>query len=77
MMDFGPGQIGKWLIVMGFLLAGIGALILVLGKFGLFRLPGDISASGKNWHVFIPITSCIVLSLVLTLILWLIGKFFK
>lgn len=76
-MDYGPGQIGKWLIIAGVMLCGIGALMLVLGKFGLFRLPGDISTGGKNWHVFIPITSCLLLSVLMTLILWLIGKFFK
>jgi hypothetical protein len=51
--------------------------MIVLGRFGLFRLPGDISAGGKNWHVFVPITSCIVLSVVLTCLMWIITKFFK
>jgi len=76
-MDFEPGQIGKWLIVMGLFLCGMGALVMLLGKFGLFRLPGDISTGGKNWHVFIPITSCLLLSVILTLLLWLIGRFLK
>jgi hypothetical protein len=76
-MDLGPGQVGKWLIFMGLMLCGIGLLMIVLGRFGLFRLPGDISAGGKNWHVFVPITSCIVLSVVLTCLMWIITKFFK
>jgi hypothetical protein len=76
-MDTGPGPIGKWLIVMGLMLCGIGVLVLVLGKFGLFRLPGDVSVGGKNWHVFVPITSCLLISAVLTLLLWIIGLFLK
>jgi hypothetical protein len=51
--------------------------MVVLGRFGLFRLPGDISTGGKNWHVFMPITSCLVLSVALTLLLWFIGRFLK
>jgi hypothetical protein len=76
-MDFGPTQIAKWLIVMGICLCGIGALMLVAGKFGLFRLPGDVSVGGKNWHVFMPITSCLVISAVLTLLMWIISKLSK
>jgi hypothetical protein len=76
-MDMGPGQIGKWLIVMGLMLCGIGVLMVVLGKFGLFRLPGDISTGGRNWHFFMPITSCLVLSVVLTLSMWIISKIIK
>jgi hypothetical protein len=76
-MDLGPGQIGKWLIVMGLFLCGMGVLAMLLGKFGLFRLPGDVSVGGKNWHVFVPITSCLALSAILTLVLWFIGRFFR
>lgn len=76
-MDLGPGQIGKWLIVMGLFLCGIGILVILLGKTGLFRLPGDIALEGKNWHVFVPITSCLLLSVVLTLMLWIVSRFFK
>jgi hypothetical protein len=72
-----PGQIGKWLIIAGLLLCCIGGLVMVLGKVGLFRLPGDMDFGGKNWKVFVPITSCLVLSAVMTLLMWLIGRFLK
>jgi hypothetical protein len=76
-MDLGPGQMGKWLIIMGLMLCGIGVLVVVLGRFGLFRLPGDLAWGGKNWHVFVPLTSCLLLSAVLTLLMWITSRFLK
>jgi len=74
-MDFGLQQIGKWLMAIGVALAVMGGLMLVLGKLGLFRLPGDLQFGGKNWRIYLPIASCIIISIVLTLILWLINYF--
>ena len=74
-MDFGPQQLGKWLIVAGIILALMGALMVLLGRVGLFKLPGDLEFGSKNWRVYIPIASCILLSILLTLILWLINYF--
>jgi hypothetical protein len=74
-MDFGPQQIGRWLILAGIVVVMLGALMVLLGKVGLFKLPGDLQFGGKNWRVFFPIASCIILSIVLTLILWLINYF--
>jgi len=76
-MDFGLGQFGKWLIIGGLMLCGVGVLVMLLGKVGLFRLPGDLAWGGKSWHIFVPITSCLLLSAVLTLLLWLISRFFR
>jgi hypothetical protein len=53
----------------------VGALLAALSKVGLFRLPGDLQLGGKNRRVYVPIGSCILISLVLTLILWLISYF--
>jgi hypothetical protein len=72
-MDFGPQQIGKLLIAIGLTIALFGALFLLLGHLGLFKLPGDLQFGSKNWRIFFPITSCIIISIVLTLILWLIN----
>ncbi|HPD45871.1 MAG TPA: DUF2905 family protein [Anaerohalosphaeraceae bacterium] len=69
------GGLGKWLIVMGLLLVAMGAAMLLLGRIGLFRLPGDLEFGGRNWRVFIPITTSIILSILLTLLLWLITLF--
>jgi hypothetical protein len=74
-MEFGSEQFGKWLIVVGLLMAAMGVLFIVLGKLGLFRLPGDIEFGGGNWKVYMPLASCIIISIVLTLILWLINYF--
>ena len=74
-MDFGPQQVGKWLITIGIAVAVVGGLMLVLGKMGMFRLPGDLQFGGKNWRIFLPIASCIIISIVLTVILWLINYF--
>ena len=39
-MEFGPQQIGKWIIVMGITIALVGVLVMILGRAGLFKLPG-------------------------------------
>jgi ribose/xylose/arabinose/galactoside ABC-type transport system permease subunit len=72
-MDFGPQQIGKLLIAIGMAVVLMGLLFLLLGNLGLFKLPGDLQFGSKNWRIFIPITSCIIISIVLTLLFWLIN----
>jgi hypothetical protein len=74
-MDFGPQQFGKWLVAAGVTIALIGLLAILLGRIGLFRLPGDFTFGGRNWRVYFPLASSIILSLLLTLILWLIHYF--
>jgi hypothetical protein len=56
-------------------IALLGGLMVLLGRFGLFRLPGDLEFGSKNWRVYIPIASCVLISIILTLILWLISYF--
>jgi hypothetical protein len=46
-MDFGPQQIGKWLIAAGIFIAVMGVLVMMLGRVGLFRLPGDLEFGPK------------------------------
>lgn len=74
-MDFGPQQFGKWLIAAGLVIALLGVLMVLLGRVGLFKLPGDLQFGSKNWRIYVPIASCIVLSIILTLVLWLINYF--
>jgi hypothetical protein len=70
-------ELGKALLGLGLLLAVIGALLLVAARFGvpLGRLPGDFSLRGKNVSFFFPLGTSILLSIVLTLILFLISRF--
>ena len=71
------GDFGKMLIVLGLLIAGVGALLLLGGKLHLplGHLPGDIIYRGKNTTFYFPIMTSIVLSIVLSLVLYLIGRF--
>lgn len=70
---------GKLLIGAGGLLIVVGIIVLVAGRFNvpLGRLPGDISYRGKNTAVYFPITTCIVLSVLLSFILWIVNRFFR
>lgn len=74
-MGFGSQQFGKWLIAIGAIIVVIGLLVVLLGRIGLFRLPGDFEFGGRNWRIYIPLASSIILSILLTLILWLIHYF--
>lgn len=70
-------NIGKLLIAVGLGLAALGLLTVAASKLGLPRLgklPGDIVYRSKNTTVYLPIVTCIVLSALLTLALWLIGR---
>lgn len=70
---------GKLLIFAGGLLILIGVIVIVAGRMHvpLGRLPGDISYRGKNTAFYFPITTCIVLSILLSLILWLFNRFMR
>jgi len=74
-MELGPHQIGKWLISLGLLIVLIGALMIALGRMGLFKLPGDLEFGSKNWRIYLPIASCILISIILTAIFWIINHF--
>ncbi|MGP0628708.1 DUF2905 domain-containing protein [Nitrospina sp. 32_T5] len=62
------------LIVAGVVLLVVGLLWPWIGKLGLGRLPGDITIRRDNFSIYFPITTCIVLSVVATLIFWLFRK---
>ena len=68
-------DLGRMLIVFGLLIAGVG-LVLVLGARlpWLGRLPGDIHIQRGNWTFYFPLATSLVLSVVLTLLLYLIGR---
>ena len=62
------------LIVIGLAIAAIGLLWPWIAKLGLGRLPGDIVVHRGNFTFYAPITTCILVSLVLSLILWLLSR---
>ncbi len=64
-------QIGKTIVLLAVALAIIGALIWGLGKAGFKGLPGDLRIESENFRIYFPIVTCIVISVLLTLALWL------
>lgn len=64
----------KFLIVAGLVLAGVGVLWLVGERFGLGRLPGDIVVERGNFKFYFPFATSLVLSVVISLILWLANR---
>ncbi|MCL6495970.1 MAG: DUF2905 domain-containing protein [Ignavibacterium sp.] len=67
----------KFIILIGALIILIGLLWPYISKIPLFRLPGDIVVDKPNFKLFIPITSMIIISVLLTLFFWIIRKFFN
>ncbi len=63
------------LITLGIVLLVAGLLWPILGKLGLGKLPGDIVIRRDHFNFYFPITTCILISVVLTGLFWLIGKF--
>jgi hypothetical protein len=72
--DPGGPQLGKLLIIVGLGLAGVGVLFMLGDKLGLGRLPGDINIKGKHGSFYFPLVTCIVLSVLATLLFNLLGK---
>jgi DUF2905 family protein len=70
-------EIGRLLIVFGIVLVVIGGIVMLLGRAGLpfGRLPGDIVYRGKNTMFYFPLATSILLSVVLSLLSFLIGRF--
>lgn len=71
----GVNDIGRLLVVFGVLIALAGVALLLLGRVPwLGRLPGDIHIERGNWTFYFPLATSLLLSVVLTLILWIIGR---
>ena len=64
----------RWLIIVGLVILGVGLLWPWLSKLPLGRLPGDILIERPNMKLFFPITSMVLVSLAISLILWLFRK---
>lgn len=65
----------KILVIGGVLLLAAGLLWPFLSRIGLGRLPGDIAIQGEQGGFYFPIVTCILVSVVLSLVLWIAGRF--
>ena len=70
-------DLGRMLIGFGLLLVIIGITVVFLARWNipLGRLPGDFSWKGKGWTVSFPLASSLLVSVLLTLLLWIISHF--
>ena len=68
-------ELGKGLIILGIIIAVAGAVLLAAAKIPwLGKLPGDITYQGKGFTFYFPLATCVLLSVVLSLILYLFRK---
>jgi hypothetical protein len=75
MMVEGVQYIGKFLIILGIVIAAVGCILFFSGKIPwLGRLPGDIIIQRKNFTLYFPLATSVLLSVLLTLILWIIRR---
>lgn len=69
-------EIAKFLMIIGAVVFVVGLIVLVAPKIPwIGRLPGDIDIKGKNFRIYFPIITCIILSVLLTILLNLINIF--
>jgi hypothetical protein len=74
-MGAGIHYLGKFLIIFGIVAILIGGFFLLFGKIPwIGRLPGDIFIQRRNFTFYFPLATSIILSIVLTLILWILGR---
>lgn len=68
---------GRMLVGIGLLFLLLGVLVLILGKIGipLGRLPGDFAYRGKNTSFYFPLASSILISILLSLVFYLLSRF--
>ena len=70
-------HVGKIILLVGMALVAIGAIVWVLGRLGFKGLPGDIAWESGNVKVYVPIVTCLVLSVVISVGVWLVRLFMR
>ena len=67
---------GRTIVILGLVLVGVGLLVLLGERLGfrLGRLPGDIRIRGKNSVFYFPLATCALLSVLLSLVIWLFNR---
>ena len=70
-------ELGRTLLVLGGIFVFVGALLYFGGRlpFRLGRLPGDIAYQGRHGSFYFPIVTCVVLSLALSMVMWIVNYF--
>ncbi len=70
-------EMGRMLLVLGVALVVIGGIVMLLGRTGLplGRLPGDILYRGRSTTFYFPLATSVILSILLSLILFLVSRF--
>ena len=66
--------VSRLLIIFGLVLVAAGLLWPMLAKLGLGRLPGDIVIERENFRLYLPIGTSVLISTVLSLVLWLVNR---
>lgn len=71
-----PANIGKLIIITGIILVILGLIIWKMGdKFGWFgNLPGDVKIESENIRIYAPLASMLIISIILTVLIWIIRK---
>jgi ABC-type tungstate transport system substrate-binding protein len=72
-------ELGRWLLISGLILAAVGAMLFLGGRLPLRlgHLPGDIAIEGRRGSFYFPIVTCLLLSVALTFVFWLVAWFRK
>jgi hypothetical protein len=69
-------ELGRLLVIFGVILVVLGLIVMLGPRFsswGLGRLPGDITIKGKHFQFYFPVVTCLLVSVVLSAVLWLIS----
>ena len=61
-------ETGRFLLVAGAIICGVGIVFMMAERFQLGRLPGDFSFGSDKFRIYLPVATCILVSIVLTLI---------
>jgi hypothetical protein len=70
-MQGGGAGLGWGLVIIGLMIAGVGLIwVIAPNALRLGRLPGDIVIRGKNGVFYLPVMTCVVISIVLSLAIW-------
>jgi len=64
----------RFLIILGAALLAVGLLWPYLSRIGLGRLPGDIIIERENFTLYLPLTTCLLISLLFSFLLWLLNR---